>query len=178
MKGIFFKPSDILTSSHNGVRARGFKLWTDSDVDLLKQLYVSGLPMKDIAIALDRSLASVTKRSRMYSWGSSRFKRFSSDEDDFIRSNYVLIPLASIAQSLSRHPNSVTARARILGLPKGYLGEHHHASTISDNDVELVRQLHDEGLPITVISEKMEISYDYCLDLISYKSRNNIPDFY
>lgn len=37
-------------------------------------------------------------------------------------------------------------------------GQHHHRAKLTDHDVELIRQLHDDGIGYLVLAKKFEVS--------------------
>lgn len=56
---------------------------------------------------------------------------------------------------------------------KGYrLGEMHQNADLTDREVELVRQLREQGMKIRELAEKFEISEGYVKKLTSYRARN------
>jgi len=50
-------------------------------------------------------------------------------------------------------------------------GDNHYAVKHSDHDVELCRALHDEGLSVTEIADKMEIPQSYVSQIVRYHKR-------
>jgi len=56
--------------------------------------------------------------------------------------------------------------------PKGYrIGEDHQKAKLSDDDVELIRDLRDGGMTYREISEKFECSYWTARDIADYRTR-------
>ncbi len=51
------------------------------------------------------------------------------------------------------------------------VGETHGRAKLSDHEVDLVRQLKEEGMSAAVIAEKMEISRRYVYKLANYERR-------
>lgn len=54
------------------------------------------------------------------------------------------------------------------------VGESHGRAKLSDHEIDLVRQLKDEGMPVGEIAEKMEISRRYVYKLVNYERRASI----
>lgn len=54
-----------------------------------------------------------------------------------------------------------------------YAGERHHKAKVPFSDIELMRQLHDEGVPAKEIAEKFEQKYFTVLQWLSYRTRIN-----
>lgn len=50
-------------------------------------------------------------------------------------------------------------------------GQNHHKTKLSDNDVELIRQLREEGLSYREIAEKFEASVWTVRDIADYRTR-------
>ncbi len=51
------------------------------------------------------------------------------------------------------------------------IGETHGMAKLSDHEIDLVRQLKEEGMPATEISEKFEVSKRYVYKLVNYERR-------
>jgi len=109
-----------------------------------------------------------------------RTDRYTSDEDKVIINNAGKLTIDQIGKLINRTAKSVQTRGQLLK-KKGLIdslycyGENHHCSVYSNEDVELVRQLHDEGLPMKLIAEKMEIPYQYVQKLYLHIARVNDP---
>ena len=54
------------------------------------------------------------------------------------------------------------------------VGESHGRAKLSDHEIDLVRQLKEEGMPATEIAEKMEISRRYVYKLVNFERRASI----
>jgi len=51
-------------------------------------------------------------------------------------------------------------------------GERHHRARLSNHDVELMRQLHeDHGLTVYQIAQKFEVPYSTARDICKYRTR-------
>ena len=50
-------------------------------------------------------------------------------------------------------------------------GERHHRAKLSDDDVRLMRELHELGLPYSAIAEKFECSLWTARDIVTYATR-------
>lgn len=96
-------------------------------------------------------------------------------EDRTIKANAGKISSARIAELLpGRTLTSIRMRAYFLKVSLRLYGtQHHSASDRTAEDVELCRQLRDEGLPALLIAEKMEVPYSWVLDITNYRTRNN-----
>ncbi len=51
------------------------------------------------------------------------------------------------------------------------VGESHGRAKLSDHEIDLVRQLKEEGMPAKEIAEKMEISKRYVYKLANFERR-------
>lgn len=83
---------------------------------------------------------------------------------------------AEIAVALGKSEVAVWSRAYYLRKKGVYValqksGPNHPSARHSDHDVELCRQLHDAGLSMAAVAEKMEIPLGTARDLCSYRSR-------
>ncbi|MZI93248.1 hypothetical protein F9817_08565 [Vibrio sp. CAIM 722] len=160
-------------------RKNGHRNWLLDDDERLQQYYFEGLNHNKIAELLDRSPASVRKRvSRKGYTRSPRYQRFTTIEDMYIKRHYGIQTTIEIAETLQKTVGSIRDHAiKVLGLKRRYLGENSPSSTISDEDVELIRLLADEGLTGAEISRKMEVSKTHVYALINFTRRmNGLPD--
>ena len=54
----------------------------------------------------------------------------------------------------------------------GYrIGESHHRAKLTDREIELARQLHDGGMSVTDVANKMDISKGYASKILSHRQR-------
>ena len=160
-------------------RTNGHRNWLRDDDERLKQYYFDGLTHVEIAVRLGRSPASVRKRvSRKGYTRNPRYHRFTPQEDTYIKRHYGTVSTIDIAHNLDIPVSSIRDHAtKTLGLKRCYLGENHPCCTISDADIELIRQLADEGLPVSEIACKMEVSKTHASMVIDFRRRmNGLPD--
>lgn len=54
------------------------------------------------------------------------------------------------------------------------IGETHGRAKLSDHEIDLVRQLKEEGMPAPEIAEKMEISKRYVYKLVNFERRASV----
>jgi hypothetical protein len=54
-------------------------------------------------------------------------------------------------------------------------GETHPNARLTDHDVELMRQLHEDGMPCSVIAEKFECARTTVSGIVNYSHRIAIP---
>ena len=58
-----------------------------------------------------------------------------------------------------------------MGISFSLFNEHHSQCKYSSKDVELIRQLHEEGISVTEIAKKFELPHQTVSDYVNYKSR-------
>ncbi|WP_192890641.1 helix-turn-helix domain-containing protein [Vibrio bathopelagicus] len=148
---------------------RGCKIWTDEERHEIKELYASGRSYRDIAEHFGVSYPSVSKQILMLGL-SSRRKPYSPRDKDYIRKHHATKSYKQIAKDLGRSYGGVRRFAAKMGLEHN-CGESHRLCKFSDNDIELMRQLHDDGCSVIDIALKMEAHYDYVSSVVNYKSR-------
>ena len=51
------------------------------------------------------------------------------------------------------------------------VGETHHRAVLSDRDVDMIRELYENGLSYSVIAEKFDISKSHARDVIKCRRR-------
>lgn len=125
----------------------------------------------ECASILGRTVKSVKQAAltRCISFQKNPRKAFSLTDDNFIRRHVGVLSCQDIANRLGRTKNSVKHRIKRLGLSKMFVPK---ASVVhGDDDVELCRQLHEAGLKISEISDKMEIPYSTVSCYVRYQAR-------
>jgi predicted DNA-binding protein (UPF0251 family) len=55
------------------------------------------------------------------------------------------------------------------------LGQYHHRAKLTDHEVELIRQLHEEGLSYTQLAEKFDVGKSTIQDICTYRRRAQTP---
>lgn len=125
----------------------------------------------ECATILGRTVKSVKQAAltRCISFQKNPRRAFTSTDDHFIRLHVGVLTCRQIADKLGRTPNAIKHRIRRLGLSKTYVPKVH--VVYQDDDVELCRQLHEAGLPIIEIADKMEISRQMVSDYVNYRAR-------
>ncbi len=157
----------------NLAKKLGHALWTEEDVSKLKLLYFQGLRSSEIAVVMGRSNDAVRKKlSRLCLY---KYHRYSRHDDFYIRRNYGRKPLREMADHLGVSVTSLVDRAtKKFNLKYRYSGENSNMAKLSDDDIELIRMLFDEGLTCSQIAEKFEITTSYVSDIVNYKARLNL----
>ncbi|HAV1572252.1 TPA: hypothetical protein JG843_001714 [Vibrio parahaemolyticus] len=157
---------------------KGQVLWTPEQDKQLSDFYAQGHTYSEIASLMGRTYHSVKGRGNKLCLHHKHPRRhfFTREEDKYVKSNYGLLPVFHIAAHLGLKEYQIYNRANLLGLSseRRYMNQNHHFSSISDEDVELIRQLHDEGLPQNLIAEKMEIGLNSVHSVVNYYSRLNL----
>ncbi|MDN3610037.1 hypothetical protein ACFFUP_16030 [Vibrio ostreicida] len=154
-----------------------YRHWNDLEVNRLIQL-AKNHSATEVAVLLGRTVKSVKQAAlvRCISFEKNPRRSFHATEDNFIIANVGKMSQADIARHLDRTPKSVASRVNRLGLGRRYTPK--YRCKYSDEDVELCRQLHYEGLPISIISEKMEIPKETVRQYIKFNLRiNGLPEF-
>ena len=153
---------------------KGHKLWTNECNQELIKMYLDGLPIAEIARSLGRSYGAVRVQLLKLPVPPRRRVNFTHPEVSYIRRYYGVKTVESIASHLGRTPKSIMAKAWSLGLGGRYFGSNHHQSKLSDHEVDLIRELHDEGLSIRSIANKMEVDRRAISQIVEYRCRRNL----
>jgi len=99
-------------------------------------------------------------------------KRWTPAEDAIISKHAGTLTATKIAAQLEeRTASQVTHRAKRLKISLKTHGDNCSWSKYSDHDCELARQLHDEGMAVKLISEKLEIPFHALTSIIYHKRR-------
>jgi hypothetical protein len=81
-------------------------------------------------------------------------RHYTPEEDRVIRLNAGVIPAKEIGQKIGRTRQSTCERARLIGVSLQLHGERHHLAKYSDAQVEAVRSLHEQGVPVGSITSQ------------------------
>lgn len=76
---------------------------------------------------------------------------------------------AEIGGRLGRGVDSVKHKARAIGVSLRTYGERCPWAKYSDHDCELARRLHEEGMSLPLIAEKLEIPYWAVHSIVYFK---------
>jgi len=158
-------------------RSNGFRLWSKEELNKLEILYGNGTSHKIIAEELSRSENSIrSKVSKLYfSYSGLRQHKFTVGQDRYIKQHYGFVSVSEISEHLGLSYNSVVDRAtKRLKLKKRYCGENNHSTIFSDDDIELIRSLGDEGLCAKEIADKFESSANYIRKILSFRARTDL----
>ncbi len=92
-------------------------------------------------------------------------------EMQFLRANAHRLKAKDIGVVLGRTERSVSGKSRLMGLDAIKRGKYNWNCTISDEDVELCRQLAESGMAQNLIAEKMEISIPHVNHIVNFNAR-------
>lgn len=145
--------------------------FSEDDAIHLRQLLESGHSIYESSQILGFALSTIYRNLRSYSIKHKFRHSFNSREDKYIKSNVGKKTLSEIAAHLGYPLHSIKGRVKRLGLSGTYEPCHFIKCRHSSYDVELCRQLHDEGLSIPLIAEKMEIPVYTVKGYVNYSSR-------
>jgi len=98
-------------------------------------------------------------------------KPWTEREKQFVRDNAATMPVREIAATLERTKHSVKAFAQANSISLMKRGENHWACKVSDEDVELIRSLHEANVKPKVIAEKMDLKWGHVRSIVYYNSR-------
>lgn len=76
-----------------------------------------------------------------------------------------------LADMLGRTKDSVYMKAVREGISMKKAGINHYRLKYPEDEVELCRQLHEEGLTVAVIADKMEMPRNYVSQLVNFRKR-------
>lgn len=84
-------------------------------------------------------------------------KRWNEAEDKTVKESANTLTAKQIGYLLGRTEKSVQARAIIIGIGLRKSGNAHHSRKYSEADIDLAHQLHNTGMGLRLIAEKLEI---------------------
>ncbi|OWF73535.1 hypothetical protein B4902_08520 [Yersinia frederiksenii] len=109
---------------------------------------------------------------------TGRRKLWSAVELSYLRENVEITRHQAIADHLGRTLRSAQIKALKEGFVPRNIGERHYRAKYSDHDVELCRELHEQGIGTKVIAEKMEMPVSTVEAIVYYRVRRTpTPDY-
>ena len=126
-----------------------------------------GMKMAEAAKALGCSITSI-ERSRNRLGLSRPASMYTASEDRFIKKHGSHMTAEAIGEAIGRTARSVAQRAFILKVDMRKRGTSNVNGKLTDEDVELMRQLRDDGMRIREIAEKFDIHYSTASRTVNY----------
>ncbi|MEZ8449197.1 hypothetical protein AB6C93_25710 [Vibrio splendidus] len=152
-----------------GAIASGATPYSESEVRYLIDNY-GILSLKQIAIDLNRTYYSVVdKRKKLALKFDINF--FSKEEDNYIRSKALELTQLQVAKNLGRSRQSIAQRAMRLSVRFIKVSDDSPKTRHPHEDIDLIRDLHDEGLTFTEIADKFDIHKAYIRQLCLFERR-------
>lgn len=130
-------------------------LYTDYEISVLRCLYMNGVSFPDIALVLCRSYCSVySKARRMGILNRRRF--YSSYEISIVKKYAGIYPAKHIASLLDRSLRSLYAFSKRNNISLRCYGDNSPNTKYSDEDVNFIRLLYDDGFSLSEIHSKFD----------------------
>ena len=64
--------------------------------------------------------------------------------------------------------------SRIPGRPNHVVGSRHHMAKLTEDDIPIIRRLHDEGMSTRTLAAKYEVSQRAILQVVNYISWRHV----
>ncbi|WP_425667799.1 hypothetical protein ACPUEJ_24540 (plasmid) [Vibrio tubiashii] len=142
--------------------------YTPQEIELIKEFYPIRTA-RDIGFFLGRTAGAIECKARRL--GVLKRKRFTKEEDRFIANNCHRHTAIFVAYSLGRSVGTVMERAARLNCRFQKCGDDHPNTILTSQDIELIRDLHDEGMHYSEIAEKFECSQSHIKDIVAFRKR-------
>ncbi|MFW7525319.1 hypothetical protein ACODM8_14450 [Vibrio ostreicida] len=175
MKTQFNDYSSLLTHEKRvelgkkGAIASGSIPYSDYEIQYLIGNY-GVISLKQIAKHLGRTYYSVVdKRKKLALQYDINF--FTEKEDHYIRANALKLTQLQVANNLGRTRSSIARRAILLGVRFIKASDDSPKTKYPQEDIELIRDLRDEGLTYTEIGWKFDIHKAYIRQLCIFEAR-------
>lgn len=164
-----------LKNSIKGALIAGYRPYSKDEDAFLIQNYQK-IPFTKMAIHFGRAPSSVKNRAkRLIRDGliknPASNNHYSKKEDQFIIANQDLMSFAEVGIVLGRSRDSVKERAGKLGVSYRKIAEDSPVAKLSNDDVELIRQLSEAGLNYTEISNKFEVDCSHVRKICTFEAR-------
>lgn len=132
--------------------------------------------MEILKAVLDGSLekqAPRTKDSRAVANGKKNIlsPKWTEEEDIYLLAHAKTHTGAEIATALNRSKQAVYHRSKKLNANMVKRGIHHWAGKLTDEDVDLIRELHEDGMGVMEIANKFDVSHGHVSDICQYMQR-------
>ncbi len=154
-------------------------IYTPKDLRLITSMVESGYSAHDIAKKIGRTKKGMMRKGREIglSFWPTKYKKqtkkhiYTNNDLKIVKELAGKKTLAEISDVIGVSPNCIYQKYSKMGISFTRFNENHHNCKYSSHDVELIRQLHDEGLTVSDISKKFEICHQTISDYTRYKSR-------
>lgn len=160
--------------SVKGFLKKPLTIWSDEDKQSLKN-NAGKMSADDIASLVNKTKRQVQAKAQKMgislAFKNAKPKPWTLNDERFIKRNAGLISGVEIAKSLGRKVEHVYRKAYLMELSLYVRGENSHAAIYPDHEIELCRQLADEGLKAPTIAKKMEMSRSFVHQVIKHERR-------
>lgn len=146
--------------------------WTEEKIDKLRRL-AQHHHASEIARIMGKSRHAITSKALREGVTLKKAWRYNTRNkvEHTIRRHAGKLGALEIGEILGMSRGAVQAHASALRISLRRYGEKNHVAKVSNADVELCRALRDEGLTVSKIAEKMELSTSYVNHVVYYEFR-------
>ncbi|MGC9535193.1 DNA-binding protein [Vibrio splendidus] len=166
-----------IVNGQQGALAAGYRPYSKEEDDFIIDNYQK-IPFTQMAKRFGRSSRSVYVRSKKLirdglinhndSWRNSHYTR---EEDNYIFAMQDKMSLLQVSQVLGRSRSSVKVRASKLGISYQKISETSPVVKLSNEDIEMIRELEELGLNYCEIADKFEVDSSYVRRVCLFESR-------
>jgi predicted DNA-binding protein (UPF0251 family) len=136
------------------------------------------MPVAEVANAVGMHLVTLLSACSRYGWSYSFVRkapsRLTDDQKLFIQKNARIISVLEMAEKLDIPPQRIRSWASYKNISLRRPSRDSVHAHIPDEDIELMRLLHDEGISCAEIARKFEISHGYCWQVCTYLKRTDV----
>ncbi|WP_230042133.1 hypothetical protein [Escherichia coli] len=156
---------------------RGFyRVWSENEKNILRTMTEQKKSVSEISVSLGRTYNSVVHMRRKLLIVST--VHFSSYEDSIVRRYAGVLSSSEIGAIIGRPHYAVLNYASRHGIPLIRYGDNHQGTVYSDEDVNLVRALYDEGVSFSDILDKFDIPFSRLCTFLYTDVRHISSDYY
>lgn len=154
-------------------------LYSDDEMAIIRDL-VGQSSIATIAEKLGRSVSGINQKIKyMRARGqlnseenhSKKHRSYSIDEIHYLRRFAGILSTDEIANNLNRSKKSVLWKAAELKISLMLYGEKHHSGKLTAEDIELIRNLENQGITQTKIARMFDISVSHVSNIVNYRRR-------
>ncbi|MDF4644942.1 hypothetical protein P3488_10525 [Vibrio parahaemolyticus] len=151
--------------------------WPESKKDHIQSL-LGTMPVAEVAdkvgLPLPQILSACSRYGWSYAFNRKMPSRLNESQKHFIRKNAGNVSVSDMARYLNVPNQRIRSWASHIKISLRLPSSESVHSHIPDEDIELMRQLHDEGVNCAEIARKFDISHGYCWQVCNYLNRTDV----
>lgn len=155
------------------------KPYTNKELRLMREMLSKGISAETIAKSIGRSKLGMMRKGReiglsfwpLYYKKQSAKHKYTFEDTAIVKKWAGRKTINEIGAMIGVSGKAMYAKYSKMGIKFTLFNEYHPQCKHSSHDVELIRQLYDEGLNVNEIARKFGISHQMISQYVNYTSR-------